>query len=78
MHYDTVVSPLLGMWGLLYKKDFHERTNFLGKFMGWVVLHGKTNDQIMSRRGESFTNVFASNLNTVNLKIFSKHGGIYI
>ena len=42
----------------------------------WVALFMMTNDQIMPRI-ESFTNAFFSNLNTLNLKIFPNHDGIF-
>ena len=55
---------------LYTKKAFYEGTNtFLGKF-NWTVLQGGTNGQIMLKVG-SFINRFLSNLNIVNLKIFT-------
>ena len=45
----------------------------MGKIYGEIVLHGITNDQ---REGVS-QNAFSSNLNTVNLKSFHNHGGIF-
>ena len=44
------------------------------------MLHGRANGQIMScreQKRESFTNAFSSNLSTVNLKTFPKHGVIH-
>ena len=44
-----------------------------GKIDRAIVLHGGTNDQ-----GEGVSkNTFSSNLNTVNLKFFHSHGGIF-
>ena len=53
-----------------------EEQTFLSEFIG-VVLHGRTNDQIIPRVNESFSNAFSSNLNTVNSENFSNHGEIY-
>ena len=50
--------------------SFFEKTFFI---FGTNIF-GQTNDQIMLA-GEG--NVFSSNLNTVNLKIFPNHVGIY-
>ena len=45
----------------------------MGKIYREIVLHGGTNDQ-----GDGVSQkAFSSNSNTVNLKFFHKHGGIF-
>ena len=65
---------------------FHEGGKFFWANLLGVILHGKTNDQIMPRKveraggaggGGSFTDAFSGNRNTVNLNIFPNHGGIF-
>ena len=51
------------------------------KFYGKILqedLLGRTNDQIIPQGEGVSQNAFSCNLNTVNLKIFSNHGGIFI
>ena len=36
----------------------------------WGIFYMRTDDQIMQRGRNSFTNAFSSNLNTVDLRIF--------
>ena len=55
------------------KTCFSLGTNFVGKLYKEIVLHGGTNDQ---GKGVS-QNAFSINLNTVNLKFFPNHGGIF-
>ena len=55
------------------KSAFHWGTNFVGKIYRDIVLHRGTNDQA---QGVS-QNAFSNNLNTVNLKYFHYHGGIF-
>ena len=50
--------------------------NFFEKIYRRVVLCGGTNDQIRPSVRKDVTNAFSSNLNTVNLNIFPKYGGI--
>ena len=74
----SVSSPLpqkKSMGGFFSLKEaFHGETDFLGQIYGGLIYMG-SNDQIMQWGGKRFTNVFSSNLNSVNLKIFSSHGG---
>ena len=64
---------------------FHEGEKFFWANLLGVILHGKTNDQIMPRKveraggegGGSFTDAFSRNRNTPNLYIFTNHGGIF-
>ena len=66
------------MGGLFFPKNAsHEGTKLFRKTCGRFVLHAGTNDQIMPEEKGSITNTFSSNLNTVNLKIFPNHGGIF-
>ena len=58
----------------LLKKLFLVEQTFLGKFMGGLFYMG-SRYHIMQGGRKSFTNAFSSNLNSVNLKIFSIHGG---
>ena len=63
----------MGRGDFSLKNAFHWGTNFVGKIYREIVLHGGTNDQ-----GEGVSqNAFSSNSNTVNLKFFHKHGGIF-
>ena len=63
----------MGRGDFFPKNAFYWGTNFEGKIYGEIVLHGGTNDQ-----GEGVSkNTFSSNLNTVNLKFFHSHGGIF-
>ena len=62
------------MGDFFIKKALHLGKTFLSKFMGGCFTWGL---MIRSCKGgwEIFTNVFSSNLNTVNLKNFPDHGG---
>ena len=51
-------------------------TNCFGEIYSGTVLHGGLMIRSWQVQG-SFTNVFPSNLKTVNLKTFAAHEGIY-
>ena len=51
-------------------------TNFAGKIYMEIVQHGATNDQIIPR-GKEFHKIHFPVMWTLNLKIFSDHGGIF-
>ena len=53
------------------------KKTFSGKFMGRGCSTWGTNDQIMPGGEGSLINAFSSKLNTVSLKIFTNHVGIY-
>ena len=61
------------MGGLFSKKAFHGGQSFLGK--GRVFYMGGLMIALRKGRG-SFTNAISSNPNTINSKVFPKHGGI--
>ena len=73
-----MVSPSLLKYGekKISQKILFMGTNFAQKIYRGIVLHGGNNDKNIPR-GERFQNVFSSNLNFVNLKIFTSHGGIF-
>ena len=66
-----IVPPLKGMCVCVWEGAGGFQKTF---FIFGTNIFGQTNDQIMLA-GEG--NVFSSNLNTVNLKIFPNHVGIY-
>ena len=61
--------------GLISKKRFSWGTNLFGKTYGWLFYMGEPMIALCQEI-RSFTNTFSSNLNTINPKIFPKHGGI--
>ena len=62
------------MGGFFLKKPLLGGTNFFGAKLRGLFYMG-TNDHIMQEGRKSFTDVFSSNLNNVNLRIFPDHGG---
>ena len=63
------------MGGLFSKKGFSCGTNLFGQTCGGLLYMGELKIVLCKVIG-SFTNAFSSNLNTINPKVFPKHGGI--
>ena len=62
-------TPTRKVWGDFFLKKALHGGNFFGQIYAEMFYMG-ANDQIMQGGRTSFKNVFFSNLNTMNLKIF--------